>query len=57
LSKKGQLIKLKSILLSIALGVTIFSQTTTIQARNIQTLVVAGGVFGVLRLILKVSVG
>ena len=50
--------KLKSIFLSAALGVTIFAQTTTIQARNIQTLVVAGGgVFGVLGLILKVSVG
>ena len=47
--------KLKSIFLSATLGVTIFAQTTTIQARNIQTLVVAGGVFGVLRLVLKVS--
>jgi peptide-methionine (S)-S-oxide reductase len=37
--------KLKSIFLSAALGVTIFAQTTTIQARNIQTLVVAGGTF------------
>jgi hypothetical protein len=36
--------KLKSIFLSAVLGVTIFAQTTTIQARNIQTLVVAGGV-------------
>ena len=49
--------KLKSIFLSAALGVTIFAQTNTIQARNIQTLVVGGGGVGVLRLILKVSVG
>jgi len=37
--------KLKSIFLSTALGMTIFAQTNTIQAGDIQTLVVAGGCF------------